>query len=70
MDRLTPTASHLTIARTDWAAMFTTNFDRLVEDAYRAENLRDSFLTESLPVNQHVNCGTELLGSSLDDPSF
>lgn len=49
MERLAPAASHLTIARTDWAAIFTTNFDILIEDAYRAENLRAQ---EPVPVYQ------------------
>jgi SIR2-like protein len=49
LDRLTPIASHLTIARTDWAAIFTTNFDRLLEDAYRAESLPAQ---EPVPVYQ------------------
>ena len=49
MERLTPTVSHRTIARTAWAAIFTTNFDILIEDSYRAENLRAQ---EPVPVYQ------------------
>ncbi|HKV91566.1 MAG TPA: SIR2 family protein [Candidatus Angelobacter sp.] len=45
LEHLTPQAAHLTIARNHWAAIFTTNFDTLVEDAYK---------TETLPAQQPV----------------
>ena len=40
LDHLQPATSHRAIARTNWAAIFTTNYDRLLEDAYHAETLR------------------------------
>lgn len=49
LERLTPTATHLTIARRNWAAIFTTNFDRLVEDGYESETLRAQ---EPVPIYQ------------------
>ena len=49
LDYLQPAVSHRVIARTNWAASFTTNYDRLIEDAYHTETLRAQAL---VPVYQ------------------